>query len=179
MADNPVLRELIGTQIKSELSSHHSEATAWHSKGEQDKKAGFLEYTIESETWVWLDKPAENLHISVTKFDLNDGNLGFTLEAKAKVRAKLWGKIPRFGKGDVTVKAKATISITGATTIADGRLKNTEITDVSGKLRDLDFNNDVLKQMRGLIESTANRYIKDSEDDLRKDLAKAIDGTKF
>src|SRR5579884_3805397 len=81
--DNPLLREVLSKAIKKELSKRNSEATGWTSekKGQQPLNVGPIRGSIQThvKTWVWLDDPAKNLTVEVTRFTVKDDRVSFAL----------------------------------------------------------------------------------------------------
>lgn len=191
-ADNPVLRKLLSSTLKNELSKHNSEDTAWYNADSKKKvkwaktkvfgkviKTKVAEWKEESKSWVWLDNPKKNLSVDVYKFELKNDVLKFGVKVKGKVKGKVWGKIPNVVTADVKTSAVATITIEGTVKITKDKLSEANITKASGSLSDLRFNNDALKVMQGDLNGLANRNLKDNEGKFKKDLAKALNGVKF
>jgi hypothetical protein len=191
-ADNPVIREFLGRAIKQELSRHDSEATAWYSEKKEKKqqwaetnifgqevKTLIAEWTEETKTWVWLDEPNNNLSITFTRFDINNGRVYFGVIGTGKLKFKAWGKIPNLVVADVKGSARPEITVEGSTTLSGTRLAGVRVDRLDGKLHDARFNNDALHAMRGLVMSALNDYIKSNEGDLKRNLEEAINGVSF
>ena len=101
--------------------------------------------------------------------------LAFGISANGKARGKAWGKIPNLVTADVKGSAKAEIDIEGKARINDGKFTDVEITKLTGKVSDLRFSNNALKAIHGLIQDCANEYVKSKNNELKKDLKKAIE----
>jgi len=190
-ADNPVIRKMIAAKITSELASHDSQKAAWHSSAKKKQKKWaktkvfgreiktlIAEWTEETKTWVWLDKPKQTLSVDIRRFEIKKGVIHFEAVAKAKAKLKAWGKIPNVVSADVKGSARPEITIAGSVRVADGRLSGASISKVEGKLRDVRFSNDALRAVQGLVQDALNIYIHQNESKMKKQLEKSINGTK-
>jgi hypothetical protein len=177
--DNPLLREVLAKAIKKELSKRQSEATGWTSdkKEQQRLKVGPINGSIQThlKTWIWLDDPAKNLTVEVTRFEMKDGRVTFAANAKGKLSGKAWGKAPPVVEGDVKASADAVIRIEGTARPKDDRFIEAEVTSCKAAIRNLNFNNDVLKVLRGPIEDYFNASIRNKEAELKRHVKEAIE----
>jgi len=186
------VRKLLERVIVGELNEHHSQDTAWYNEKRKDKQKLFqmnlfgreidkkvASWTEESKTWFWLDNPKETLSLELTRFAIQDGRVEFALAARANAGFRVWGRIPRLVQGNASGTAWVKLAIEGSTAVGGGGLTDSRITKLDGKLRDLQFNNDLASPLEKLVTDALNDQVRDRNRKLRRSVEKAIDKVRF
>ncbi len=190
--DLPLVRMLLQRVVVDEMSAHDSEATAWYNDKSKDKTKYFqtnlfgreidqrvASWTEESKSWISIERPAETLTLELTQFEVRDGRAYFSLTGKAKLGFRVWGRIPRLAKGNASGTVWSKFALEGSTSMTGGGLADSQITRLDGKLRDLQFNNDLASPLEKLFVSALNDHVKNKNKKLRRSVEKAIDRVKF
>ncbi len=175
--DSQVLRDILSRAAEKRLSNYCSEAAAWYSE-KKSKSGGVVKVSKETKAWLWLDDPGKNLKVDITKLELKGNDLNFGVAAKGKAKGKAWGKIPNVVEADVRLVATVDIVIEGKAKIIKGRFTYVEISKLSGEVKDLRFNNDALNAVQDVVEECVNSYIVYQNNDLKKEIKKAIEKFK-
>lgn len=187
-ADNDVAKKIIGTAIRKELSIHDSSDSAWESDSEErheisktvfGKKIVVASWTDESSSNVWLDDPNETLTVDVTEFKIKDGKVTFGARLKGKAKFKASYKVKNVASGNVKGSARVEISVEGSAKLGDGEFSEAKISNLRGRLSDVRFSSDLLRQVQGLVKDAANSYISHKNDKYKRDLEKAINKAKL
>lgn len=188
--DMPLLKSLLEQALIEEMASHESRETAWYNEKKVDKKkwtSGKLlgrkirlaSWTEESKTWFWLDDPDSKLQLQLKRFAAVDNRLEFAVNAVAKARFNVWGRIPKLVRGSASGSAKLRFEIEGSTAIAAGGLADSQITKFKGRLDDLRFNNDLAHPFEDLVKDALNDYVKKKNHKMRGSIEKAINRVHF
>jgi hypothetical protein len=190
--DIPLVRSLLQRVIVDELASHSSEETAWYNDKTKDKTRYFqmnlfgreidqrvASWTEETKSWIWIEKPAESLSLELEQFEVRDGRIHFAVHAKAKLGFRVWGRIPRLVQGNASGTVHSKFTLAGSTTIAGGGLADSQITRLDGKLRELQFTNDLASPLEKLVTGALNDHVENRNKKLRKSIEKAINRVKF
>lgn len=190
--DIPLVRTLLERVLREELSSHDSEETAWYNDKTKDKTRYFqmnlfgreldqrvASWTEETKSWIWIEKPAESLFLELEQFEVRDGRIHFAVQAKAKLGFRVWGRIPRLVQGNASGTVHTNFKLAGSTTIANGGLADSQITTLEGKLRELQFNNDLASPLEKLVTGALNDHVENKNKKLRTSVEKAINRVKF
>jgi hypothetical protein len=175
--DSQVLRDILSRATEKALSKHQSKETAWYSE-KNSTSGGVIRISKETKSWLWLDDPGKNLKIDITKLELKGDALSFGVTAKGKAKGMAWGKISNLFEADVKLSANVQIVIEGKARIENGRFTSVEISKLWGEVKDLCFNNDALNAAQDVVEECVNSYIVYKNDDLKKELKKAIEKFK-
>jgi hypothetical protein len=190
--DIPLVRTLLERVLRDELAAHDSEETAWYNDKTKDKIKYFqmnlfgreidqrvASWTEETRSWIWIEKPAESLSLELEQFEVRDGRVHFAVHARAKLGFRVWGRIPRLVQGNASGTAHCNFTLAGSTTIAGGGLADSQITRLDGKLRELQFNNDLASPLEKLVTRALNDHVENKNKKLRTSVEKAINRVKF
>ena len=186
------MRNLLQKVIVNELKSHDSEQSAWYNDKSKDKKkvAQFnlfgreidhklASWTEESKTWFWIEDPDHTLSLTLSQLTINEQRVEFALSARAKAGFRVWGRIPRLGRGNASGTVWVEFDVAGSAAVGGGGLKEATITKLAGKLDDLQFNNDLASPLEKLVVDALNDHVRDKNDKLRASVEKAINRVKF
>jgi hypothetical protein len=190
--DLPLVRSLLQSMVIEELSSHDSEDSAWCDDHTKRKKKIFqmnffgreidqqvASWTEETKSWIWIEQPDESLSLELTQFEPRDGRLYFGLAGRAKLGFRVWGRIQRLAKGNASGTVHVKFTLEGSTSMANGGLADSQITNLQGKLRELQFNNDLASPLEKLVVNALNDHDQNKNKKLRRSVEKAIDRVKF
>jgi hypothetical protein len=190
--DIPLVRTLLERVLREELASHDSEETAWYNDKTKDKIKYFqmnlfgreidqrvASWTEETKSWIWIERPAESLSLELTQFEVRDGRIHFAVNAKAKLGFRVWGRIPRLVQGNASGTVHSKFTLAGSTAIAGGGLAESQITRLDGKLRELQFTNDLASPLEKLVTTALNDHVENKNKKLRTSVEKAINRVKF
>lgn len=188
--DSPVLRERLSQLIVAELSEHHSQDTAYHnhkSKPREKWTSGkvfgkpirLASWTEETETWFWFDDPASTLAVELRQLNVVDGRIDFALAIRGRARFKLYGRVPKLAKAAVSGSTHLSFELAGTALIGPGKLEQSKVHQLSGRLDDLQFSNDAAGMFENLVKDALNDYIEDRNDKVRRTVEKAMDRAKF
>ena len=188
--DSPLVRKLLTKLIIEELQEHRTEQTAWFNEKRKDRQSWtsgkvfgkpirLASWTEESKTWLWLEEPEQTLAVELKQLTPRDGRLEFAISVTAKARFKAWGRIPKLGQASVGGNLLADLEMVGSTAIGKGKLQDSQVTTLDGKLRDLRFNNDLAHPLEDLAKDALNDYVRDKNHKLRRSIERAIDRVHF
>jgi hypothetical protein len=188
--DSPVLRERLSQLIVEELSKHSSRETAYHSKKSKPrekwtsgkvfgKPIRLASWTEESETWFWFDDPNSTLSVELKHLNVIDGRIEFALAIRGRARFKLYGRIPKLAKAAVGGSTRLSFELEGSALVGPGKLEKSEITRLTGRLDDLQFNNDAAGAFENLVKDSLNDYVENRNDKVRRTVEKAMNRVKF
>jgi len=188
--DSPVLRERLSQLIIEELSQHNSQDTAYHSKKNKprekwtsDKVFGkpirLASWTEETETWFWFDDPASTLSVELKRLNIVDGKIEFALVIQGRARFKLYGRVPKLAKAAVGGSTRLSFDLEGSALVGYGKLENSEITRLTGRLDDLRFNNGAAGAFENLVKDSLNDYIENRNEKVRGTVERAMNRVKF
>jgi hypothetical protein len=185
--DTSLLRELLEQVIVAELASHDSQEKAWYNEKTKHKKKivqfnlfgreidqQVASWTEQSQTWIWLENPKDTLTLELHEFAIKDGRLQFSLATRAKAAFRVWGRIPRLAKGNASGTVWMNIEIEGSAAVSLGGLADSRITKLDGRLRDLQFNNDLGNPFESLVQDALNDHVRHKNKKLRASVEKAI-----
>jgi hypothetical protein len=188
--DSPVLRERLSKLIVEELSQHNSQDTAYHTKKSKPrekwtsgkvfgKPIRLASWTEESETWIWFDDPASTLSVELKRLNVVDGKIEFALAIQGRARFKLYGRVPKLAKAAVGGSTLLSFELQGSALVGPGKLEKSEITRLTGRLDDLQFNNDAAGAFENLVKDALNDYVENRNDRVRRTVEKAMNRAKF
>jgi hypothetical protein len=188
--DSPVLRERLSQLIVEELSKHSSRETAYHSKKSKPrekwtsgkvfgKPIRLASWTEESETWFWFDDPVSTLSVELKQLNVVDGRIEFALAIQGRAQFKLHGRIPKLAKAAVGGSTRLSFELEGSALVGPGKLEKSEITRLTGRLDDLQFNNDAAGAFENLVKDSLNDYVVNRNDKVRRTVERAMNRVKF
>lgn len=188
--DSPVLRERLSQLIVEELSKHNSHDAAYHSKKTKPrekwtsgkvfgKPIRLASWTEETETWFWFDDPASTLSVELKRLNVVDGRIEFALVIQGRARFKLYGRVPKLAKAAVGGSTRLSFDLEGSARVGYGKLEKSEITRLTGRLDDLQFNNGAAGAFENLVKDSLNDYIENRNDKVRRTVEKAMNRVKF
>lgn len=188
--DSPVLRERLSQLIVEELSQHNTLETAYHNKKSKPrekwtsgkvfgKPIRLASWTEESETWFWFDDPASTLAVELKRLNVVDGKIEFALAIRGRARFKLYGRVPKLAKAAVGGSTWLNFELEGSAQVGPGKLENSQVTRLTGRLDDLQFNNDAAGPLENLVKDALNDYVEDRNDKVRRTVEKAMNRAKF
>lgn len=188
--DNPVLRERLSQLILEELSQHNSHDSAFHTKKNKPrekwtsgkvfgKPIRLASWTEESETWFWFDDPVSTLSVELKRFNVVDGRIEFALSIQGRARFKLYGRVPKLAKAAVSGSTRLSFELEGSALVGPGKVEKSEITRLTGRLDDLQFNNDAAGAFENLVKDALNDYVENRNDKVRRTVEKAMNRAKF
>lgn len=188
--DSPVLRERLSQLIVEELSQHNTLETAYHTQKSKPrekwtsgkvfgKPIRLASWTEESETWFWFEDPASTLSVELKRLNVIDGKIDFALAIQGRARFKLYGRIPKLAKGAVGGSTRLSFELEGTALVGAGKLEKSEITRLTGRLDDLQFNNDAAGPLENLVKDALNDYVENRNDKVRRTVEKAMNRAKF
>ncbi len=176
----------------AELKAHDSEETAWYDENTKDKRKvvqfnffgreidhRVASWTEQSKSWLWTEEPDNTLTLELRQFEVHDARLHFALDARAKLGFRVWGRIPRLVRGNASGTVWAKFTIEGSAAVGGGGLTDAKITKLKGKLRDLQFNNDLASPLERLVVDALNDHVRKKNKKLRRSVEKAIDRVKI
>jgi hypothetical protein len=190
--DIPILRRLLEQLLVAELSAHDSEENAWYDENSKDREKvvqfnffgreidkRVASWTERSKSWLWMEEPSQTLTLELRQFEVRDARLVFAVDARAKMGFRVWGRIPRLVRGNASGTVWAKFTIEGSAAVGGGGLTDAQITKLKGKLRDMQFNNDLASPFERLVVDALNDHVRKKNKQLRHSAEKAIDRVKF